>query len=142
MSYNVPAGTYVIGDLSLNLTDDQYDEYIKSSDNHSQGGFVTVAGKQYPVYAFETESLNGTFFDQKRFEYVVHTSAIGIMPLAVLENRGVDEFTKKVTFKHAVDVFDSSGLLVFGTIEIDTNDIPENDEDDFEDSLFGDNHGF
>jgi hypothetical protein len=130
MSYTLPAGTYVIGDPCYNLTDAQFDEFLQTSESLTKAGTVTLAdGTTRYVQALYTASGDGRF-KANGFEYAVDSASIGIMPIEALEGREPDESTKVVKFKSKFDVYDSAGTLVFGHIEINTHDEPEEDEDD------------
>lgn len=137
MSYNLPAGTYVIGDLCYNLTTAQYDEFLASSDCSSRPGQITLSnGTTVPVYSFFTAEGDGRYNDHSGFEYAVDSATIGIVPLEALEGREVDEATRTVKFKHPFECYDSAGTLVFGAIEINTNQMSNEDGDidtDFQD---------
>lgn len=136
MSYELPAGTYVIGDLCYNLTDTQYDQFLNSSDYSARPGTITLAdGTTAVVHSLSTAHGDGRFKDFSRFEYAVDSGTIGIVPLEALEGRDVDESTKVVKFKHPFECYDSAGTLVFGHIEINTN---EANDDDGNDSDFQD----
>jgi hypothetical protein len=131
MSYTLPAGTYVVGDLCYNLSDTQYEQFLDSSASLKKEGEVSLAdGTMVKACAFYTASGDGRYKGLDRFEYAVDSGSIGIVPLAALEGRDMDESTKVVKFKHAFEVYDSAGTLVFGNIEINTNEDVEADEDD------------
>ncbi|MBT9137772.1 MAG: hypothetical protein DDT31_00311 [Syntrophomonadaceae bacterium] len=135
MSFILPAGTYVIGDPCYNLTDSQYDEFLKTSNSLQTSGVVTLSdGLTAPVYALHTATGEGRFISGG-FEYAVDSGTIGIMSLQTLEGREPEEATKVVKFKHSFEVYDSAGTLVFGHIEINTHYISE-DEDGNKDDGF------
>ena len=145
MSYVLPAGTYVIGDPCYNLSPARFDELMQTSDAYEREGTVTLDdGSTVTVYALRTKNGDGRYNDLSGFEYAVDSAAIGIMPIEALQGETPDEATKVVKFKSEFEVYDSAGTLIFGRIEINTDPVEEDEDDDFEPDLhFGDlDHDF
>jgi len=117
----LPAGRYVIGDLCYRDQED-WDQMI---DSYQPGKVKSLDDGRKYVY-LKTAYGDGSYLDQNGKEYWVDSGTIGIMHY----NDGNLESGEGHTFEFESDfqVYESNGVLHFGTITIDT--AGESDYDD------------
>ena len=126
-----PAGTYVVGDPCYNLSTAQYDEFLESTQYLKKVGEIssTDGAKKFPIFAFYTANGDGRFDDLSGFEFAVDSGSLAIFPAEAMEGDEIDASTKVVTFTSPFEIYDSAGVIVFGHIEINTNNGGDCDSD-------------
>jgi hypothetical protein len=138
MRVTLPAGSYVVGDPAYNIPDDNWDEVLDNCGNFKhqcQSTWTRANGLPGSVVAFYTKFGDGEYSSGKR-KFLVDSGTIGIIPLEHLDGKELDATTHLIKFSRPFECFEVNGVLVFGFLEINTN---EGDND----SNFGDlDHDF
>lgn len=133
-SVTLPAGRYLIIDPCDSLPEGEWDKAIDATncfEDPCHTSFIKADGTPGLVVAFATAGGDGEFTDKDGNEYLVDAGLIGILSV---DDVGEDEDT---TYGGAVHEFStpfrcyrSGDTIVFGHVEINTNqDDGESDED-------------
>lgn len=135
-SVTLPAGRYVVGDPCYHVPDGEWNAVLEQSDffeGQCWANFKTGAGLIGTVVAFGTAYGDGVYEDAAGREYGVDAGLIGVIPLhdvgaaLDLSCAHVIEFSAPFTCQ-SVD-----GVIIFGFVEINTEDTSADDFDALED---------
>jgi hypothetical protein len=121
-----PAGTYIVGDPCYNVPDDAWDGLLEDCDffdKQCHGQFVKADGTLGTVVGFSTKYGDGTY-DYGKLEFPVDAGLIGIIPVEDVPEPDLT-CSNLVTFTQPFECFEEGGVIVFGHIEINTGDDPE-----------------
>lgn len=129
----LPPGKYIIGDPCYNIPDHLWHDVLDASDSwHTcHATFPLADGGEGLVVAFHTKNGDGRFDDGHGREYPVDSGSIGIISVDHIPEPDL-EASHVITFKNPVHCYLSGSVIVFGHIEINTED-PEAEEDDGDD---------
>jgi hypothetical protein len=136
----VEPGTYRLGDPCYSVPSDKWQGWLEQCYAGHEAGTPAevydgrVAGRR--VVAFSTMYGDGTYYDQSGRSYGVDSGIIGLVPADMpgLSPRDVEiGLVQLVTFERAVtcDVDTATGLLVFGTVMIETGEVELDDEEEW-----------
>jgi hypothetical protein len=122
----LPAGTYIVGDPCYNIPDDSWDGVLSDSDSFEAqcfGKFAKGDGTDGIAVAFGTKYGDGTY-EYGKLEFPVDAGLIGIIPVEDVLEPNLN-CSNLVTFTQPFECFEEGGVIVFGHIEINTGDDPE-----------------
>ena len=122
----LPAGRYLIGDLCYRDQED-VDELFAE---YQPGRVKTLYDGRKYVY-LNTAYGDGSYLDQDGREYWVDSGTIGIMQCDENLESGQG---RTFEFESDFQVYESNGMLHFGTITIDTAGDYDNEGEDYEES--------
>jgi hypothetical protein len=128
----VPAGTYFLGDPCYAVPKEDWMQLLATCGSFEDTPVGEVAGHQ--VLAFGTRWGDGTYTDTDGHPYSVDAGLIGLVPEALYagrERHDLDDLGRVVTFSQPQECADdTTGLLVFGNVKIDTDPEPEEEGED------------
>lgn len=137
----MPAGRYYIGDLCY-VMHPQWDEFCEitiSGPSVKDGEFQLKNGVRFASLC--TMHGDGTYLDQFGDAYPVDAGLIGCIRVEDISDETADlTLANVVDFEEDFEVYSENGLLNFGHILIDTDDIVEDDEDYDDDEDYSEEH--
>jgi hypothetical protein len=133
------AGKYWVGDLCYVFDDDWSDvlDVIIDGEKVLEGEFNLADGRRFAV--FNTAYGDGEYRDQKGHSYYVDAGSIGCILVDDIKANKYDDLTKCgniVEFTKDFAVFEDSGLITFGHIEIDTDPRDDWNDMDYDEEVF------
>jgi hypothetical protein len=121
----LPPGKYVISDPCYHVPDDQWDRVLDESDcfeDQCWASFITPSGTLGTVVAFSTAYGDGVYSYGSK-DFGVDAGLIGIMPFEDVE---FDPDSGHVfEFHTPFECFVEEGVIVFGHVEINTGEDPD-----------------
>lgn len=126
----VSAGKYIISDPCYVIKDEHWDLLLENS-QYFENPIGEIFG--HKILAFGTFYGDGCYQDNFGKSYFVDAGIIGIVPFEYLEEFEIkiESNWNVVTFENDFDCYEENGKLVFGHIEIETNE--SEDEEMWED---------
>jgi len=130
----MPAGRYYVGDLCY-VMHNEWDEAVSLMfpDNHSgraiDGEFVLKDGRRFAN--FGTSWGDGEYTSNIQTRHLVDSGSIGCIRVEDIQDDTYDNIETLgavVEFDQPFEVSEDSGLISFGTVEIETNPEYEFDE--------------
>lgn len=132
MSFNfeiiIPPGSYWLGDPCYFVSDEDWDEILKTSEffTYPSG---TVRG--YTVYALGTMFGDGTYVGSDGFDYPVDAGVIGLVPVGLAIKPDDKPPAGQLITTNLPTAFGySNGSIYFGGYSINTSGKYEDDEDE------------
>ena len=136
------AGKYYVGDLCYVFNNDDWDKICSIIiDGHSclEGEFNLPDNRRFAV--FNTAYGDGEYFDQNGHAYSVDAGSIGC---TLVDNISSDKYENLldlgniVEFKQDFNVYERNGKIHIGHLEIDTDPIYDEDNEDYDEEVFDD----
>lgn len=118
VSLEMPAGTYWVGDPCYGVPDQRWMEWLEAADYESNHPVLYAELDGHPVVGLTTAYGDGVYHDGPGNEYPVDAGLIGMVPVAVAQEKPFG--MRKVVFDFPVKVRWDEGVLEFGSIRIDT----------------------
>lgn len=133
MNTTMPAGKYYVGDLCyvLHAEWDAVCEKIIDGHNVVDGIFTLDNGVTFA--SLTTKYGDGTYTDNQGREYMVDAGLIGCVALDKIDLENPDNFLaggSVIEFDEDFVVKSVDGRLIFGSVEIETDQTEECDEDE------------
>jgi len=124
----MPAGKYFVGDPSMVLNSNSWQEIILATDTFCD---EDADWRNLPIWAAATAHGDGAYDGSDGFEYPVYRGLIGVMPVEAMDVE-VDLVEhhmngRIVEFDEGFICEEFHGIITIGEISIDTD--PENDEE-------------
>lgn len=128
----MPAGRYYIGDLCYVMHPewseccDLFFPYVPGQPQHQvQGEFVLKDGRRFA--SFGTAYGDGTYTSNIGTEHSVDSGSIGCIRAEDIRDNEYDQTTLErlgafVDFAEPFEVSEDAGMIVFGHVQIETND--------------------
>lgn len=136
------AGKYYVGDLCYVFNDEDWNQICKIIiDGHSclQGEFNLAENRRFAI--FNTAYGDGEYEDQNGHSYSVDAGSIGC---TLVDNISADKYENLldlgniVEFKEDFNVYERDGKIFIGHLEIDTDPIYDEDNEDYDEEVFED----
>jgi len=121
----MPAGKYYLGDPCYVIEGERWNEFLGEFWVLSPGIFTF---DNFECCAFYTKWGDGCYRSSEGHLLGVDAGMIGIIPMEIITNGHPETDGAIVEFISAFECFESNGLLVFGSIEVDTD---PNEGDDY-----------
>lgn len=119
-SYNLPAGTYYVGDPCYVVPDELWDEYLHVADVNPSGLTIQLSDGRL-VAAVTTCWGDGVYADQQNRTYPVDAGMLGAVQALEGDAPAVAFLSNVVTFPNSFDVVYNEGLVIVGHIKINTD---------------------
>jgi hypothetical protein len=120
----VPAGRYFLGDPCYAVPNEYWMPLLDSCDFFDGSPVGQANGSQ--VLAFSTAWGDGTYNDQHGNSYPVDAGLIGLMPIALAQQRDdfeqLESLGRFVNFDSPTACIKAEGVLTFGKYAIDTDE--------------------
>lgn len=136
------AGKYYVGDLCYVFNDEDWNQICKIIiDGHSclEGEFNLPDGRRFAI--FNTAYGDGEYEDQNGHSYSVDAGSIGC---TLDDNISADKYEDLtqlgniVEFEEDFNVYEKNGVIYIGHLEIDTDPIYDEDNEDYDEEVFED----